>query len=151
MFCRLFTACLCLGLLSSPLPAEETPLHQRYSAVEIEPAKTSIYVGSVTMTMPRFTRKDEAFASTYNAKVFPFFFSSEKGRLSIEIPDETLRKLERGETIEFTGKAFNTEGEERRIEGRAIPADAMSGKIKVRVFVSKKIELIFNTTYRFAA
>ena len=33
--------------------------------------------------------------------------------------------------------------------GIATPADARSGKIKVRVFVSKRIELIFNTSYRF--
>jgi hypothetical protein len=128
--------------------AEDTPLN-RYDTVEIATAKTSIYIGSVTMTMPRFTRKDSVYSSTYNAKVFPYFFSSEKGRLSFTISDETLRKLEHGETVPFSGKAFNTDGEERRIEGRAVPEDATHGKIKVRVFVSKRIELIFNTTYRF--
>jgi hypothetical protein len=42
-----------------------------------------------------------------------------------------------------------SDGVERRVEGKATPVDATSGKIKVRVFVSKRIELIFNTTYRF--
>ena len=55
----------------------------------------------------------------------------------------------RGETIEFKGRAKTTGGEDRRVEGRAQPTDATSGKIKVRVFVSQKIQLIFNTTYRF--
>ena len=41
------------------------------------------------------------------------------------------------------------DGAERRLEGTATPTDATSGKLKVRVFVSKRIELIFNTTYRF--
>ncbi|MEO7799867.1 MAG: hypothetical protein ABIY47_19305 [Opitutaceae bacterium] len=117
--------------------------------MEIDSAKTSIYVGSVTMTMPRLVRKDGAFSSTYNARVFPYFFSSEKGTLSINFSDDELRRLERRETVQFTGRAVNTDGEERRIEGRAVPDSATGGKIKVRVFVSKKIELIFNTTYRF--
>ena len=41
------------------------------------------------------------------------------------------------------------DGTERPVEGKATPTDARSGKIKVRVFVSKRIELIFNTTYVF--
>jgi hypothetical protein len=128
--------------------AAELPL-SRFEQVEIETTKTSIYIGSVTMTMPRFTRKDGAFSSTYNARVFPYFFSSEKGKLSIIFSDDELRRLERGETVQFTGRAENTDGEERKIEGRAVPEGPTTGKIKVRVFVSKKIELIFNTTYRF--
>jgi hypothetical protein len=135
-------------LVSSPVRAEERPL-SRYATVEIETAKTSIYIGSVTMTMPRLTRKEGVFSSTYNARVFPYFFSSEKGKLSIALSDDELRRLERGETVQFTGRAENSDGEERKIEGRAVPENATSGKIKVRVFVSKKIELIFNTTYRF--
>ena len=103
------------------------------------------------MTMPTFQRSGITYSSTYVAKVFPYFFQSEKGELSIDLPDEELRRLERGEVIQFVGRGKNTDGEDRRIEGRAIPTDAQSGKIKVRVFVSKKIQLIFNTTYRFPA
>lgn len=144
----LFVAAWLVLTLGRPAGAEEAPL-SRYAFVEIEPAKTSIYIGSVTMTMPRFARKDGAFSSTYHARVFPYFFSSENGKLSISFSDDELRRLERGETVQFTGRAENTDGEERRIEGRAVPTNATTGKIKVRVFVSKKIELIFNTTYRF--
>jgi hypothetical protein len=128
----------------------ERPL-EVYTRVDIAPTKTSIYVGSVSMTMPPFQRSGITFASTYVAKVFPYFFQSEKGELSIDIPDDDLRRLERGELIHFVGRGKNTDGEERRIEGRAIPSDSRSGKIKVRVFVSKKIQLIFNTTYSFPA
>ncbi len=120
-----------------------------YDRVEIAPTKTSIYIGSVSMTMPTFQRHGITYLSTYSAKVFPYFFESEKGELSIDISDESLRQLEHGDVIQFSGRGKNTDGEERRIEGRAIPTDARSGKIKVRVFVSKRIQLIFNTTYRF--
>lgn len=120
-----------------------------FERVEVAPAKTSIYLGSVSMTMPAFTRTKGTYESTYVAKVVPFFFYNESGKISIDIPDEALRKLERGETIEFSGRGVRDDGAMRRVEGKATPTDATSGKIKVRVLYSKRIELIFNTTYRF--
>lgn len=139
---------LCAVGLALPLFAAERPLSD-FNRIEIATTKTSIYVGSVTMTMPTFSREGATYQSTYHAKVFPYFFSSEKGRITINATDEMLRRLERGESVEFTGHGVSTDGDERRIEGRAVPTDALSGKIKVRVFVSQKIQLIFNTTYRF--
>jgi hypothetical protein len=124
--------------------------NDRYATVSIEPARTSIYIGHVTMTMPTFRRIAGRYESTSSAKVFPYFFYNERGTLGIDFADEQLAKLAAGERVEFKGQAKSDAGEDRRIEGHATPADGLSGKIKVRVFVSKKIELIFNTTYRFA-
>jgi hypothetical protein len=121
----------------------------RYAAVTIEPARTSIYIGNVTLTMPVLAREGGTYASTYSARVFPFFFYSEQGKLWIDFSDDELARLDRGETVDFTGHALAEDGAERRIEGRASRVDGDGGKIKVRVFVSKRIELIFNTTYRF--
>lgn len=145
---RFLLRLLCVLTLALAARAAEAPL-ATYDRVTIAPTKTSIYIGTVSMTMPTFVRKNGAYESSYAAKVFPYFFSNEKGTLAITLSDESLRKLEKGELVEFSGRAVNTDGEERRVEGKATPADALSGKIKVRVFVSKKIELIFNTTYRF--
>jgi hypothetical protein len=121
----------------------------RYAAVTIDPARTSIFIGNVSLTMPALAREGGTYATTYEAKVFPFFFYSEQGRLWIDFSDDELARLERGETVDFTGHAQTDDGSQRRIEGRATRVDANSGKIKVRIFVSKRIELIFNTTYRF--
>ena len=142
-------ACTLFGL-AGPARSAETPL-QVFDQVVVAPTKTSIYVGTVSMMMPAFVRADDRYETTYTARVFPFFMYNESGRLSVTISDEGLRRLERGETVEFSGRAVNAGGEERRVEGKATPADASGGKIKVRVFVSKRIELIFNTTYRFPA
>ncbi len=120
-----------------------------YERVVIEPVKTSIYVGSVTLTTTPFQAGDSRYSATYRAKVFPYFFSSEHGSLWISFDEGDFARLERGELVNFTGRAENSDKEERRIEGRAVPATAKTGKIKVRVFVSKKIELIFNSNYRF--
>ncbi len=137
---------VCLGLTTAAFAASE----DRYATVTIAPAKTSIYIGSVTMTMPAFQRTGVGFESSYTAKVFPYFFYNERGTLEIDFSNDQLARLKRGEHVEFSGAARNSAGEDRRIEGHATPADTETGKIKVRVFVSKKIELIFNTTYRFA-
>ncbi|MCF3652274.1 hypothetical protein [Synoicihabitans lomoniglobus] len=124
-------------------------LPDQYDQAVIAEAKTSIYIGAVTLTMPPFQREGERYTSSYQAKVFPFFFYNEKGTISINVTDDNLRQLAAGERVYFDGEAFESKGEPRRIEGHADPADASSGKIKVRVWVSKNIELIFNTTYQF--
>jgi hypothetical protein len=128
--------------------AAETPTG-RYAHVVVEPTKTSIYLGTVALTMTPFTRANGVYEAGYNARVFPFFFYNESGKLLVEISDEMLRKLEHGEAVEFHGRGIRDNGAERRVEGKATPTDATSGKLKVRVFYSKRIELIFNTTYRF--
>ena len=146
----LLATLLCALPLARAARGAERPIED-FARVVIAPTKTSIYIGTVSLTMPAFVRENGVYESSYAAKVFPYFFSNEQGRLGIALSNENLRKLERGEPVEFSGRAVNTAGEERRVEGKATPTDAASGKIKVRVFVSKRIELIFNTSYRFGA
>jgi hypothetical protein len=135
----------------APLPPDDAPLGGRYAQVTVEPTKTSIYIGSVSLTLPPFVRQAGVYSTDYLAKVFPFFFYNEHGQLSIEFSDENLRQLRRGEMVYFKGHASNSAGAPRRIEGRAIPdgANSSHGKIKVRVGVGR-IELIFNTVYQFS-
>lgn len=139
-----------LAAEEAPVPPADAPLGGRYAQVTVDATKTSIYIGSVSLTMPPFVRRAGVYAADYQAKVFPFFFYSERGRISIEFPDENLRQLLRGETVYIKGYANNSNGVGRRIQGRAVPdgSGAEHGKIKVRVWVGK-IELIFNTVYRF--
>jgi len=127
------------------------PASGRYTEVTVDPAHTSAYVAMISFAMPPLERRDAAYTSDYTVKVFPFFMFNEHGQISIEFSDEQLQRLERGETVNLKGQASNSRGAERRIEGRAVPDAAGSdrGKIKVRVWVSKNIELVFNTAYRF--
>jgi hypothetical protein len=69
--------------------------------------------------------------------------------MTIAASDDDLRRLALGETVQFKGQAESSDGATRHVEGRAVPQDATRGKLKVRVFVSKRIQLIFNTTYHF--
>lgn len=147
IFRSLYTA-LTLLILGVIARAAESPLAP-YERVVVEPAKSSIYIGSVTLSLSPATRQNAAYECTYAAKVFPYFFMSETGQLHLDAPDETLRRLARGDTVTFTGSGLSSDGEKRRFEGQAIPADAMSGRLKVRCFVSKRISLSFDMSYRF--
>lgn len=133
-----------LALAASLLAAD-------FSTVEVPPVKTSIYLGYVELVPSTLRREGNRFVGTYQAKVRPFFFGSERGTFYIDCTDEQLATLQRGERIAFTGGGTNEAGEPRRVEGHvtADEAGSLAGKIKVRIFVTKRIQLIFNTTYRF--
>jgi hypothetical protein len=135
-------------IAASPPPS---PASERYAEVTVDPAHTSAYVATIGFAIPPLQRQGGAYTSEYSVKVFPFFMFNEHGRISIEFSDEQLQRLERGETVDLQGHARSSSGADRRVEGRAV-SDSIGGnrgRIKVRVWVSRNIELTFNTAYRF--
>ncbi len=118
----------------------------RFEQVAIKPATAYIYIATVTMTIPAFSRHGGVYSSTYAARVFPIFYT-ERGRIWIDIPDDALRRVASGEPIDFTGHAVNDSGDGRKIVGHAVPTGASSGKISVRVFVTRRISVTYDTTY----
>jgi hypothetical protein len=118
--------------------------------VTVAPMKTSIYIGSVTLTTTDFLQSEESFKATYEAKVRPWFFWGETGQITIKLPVTDLTRLALGQPIEFTGEAANHKNKPRTVTGRAQPAGPTSGKIKVRI-MADGIELIFNGTYQLLA
>lgn len=139
-----FVVVLSALLCAAATAAEGTaPAPER---VTVPAMKTSIYVGSVTLTTSEFRHDGDKFSATYDAKVFPWFFWSETGGITITVTAADFARLARGETVEFAGEAFNHKNKPRKVTGRAQPADARSGKIKVRIHVDD-VELIFNGRY----
>jgi len=128
-------------------PARGSDDLAKFSQVVIRPASASFYIASVSMSFQPFTRHRQAYSSTYVARVFPYFFLGEKGRIWINVPDEALARVNRGEAVNLTGRAVNDSGDERRVEGTATPTGPWGGRLRVRVFVSRRIVLIYNTTY----
>lgn len=121
-----------------------------YDKVLVETSSTSIYIGKVTLSVTPLLRKDGVFSGDYKAKVFPYWFMSERGSFRMKVSDEDIARIAKGETVEFTGEAEeNGSREPRKITGRATPIDTTRGKFKVRIFVTEKIQLIFNSTYKF--
>ena len=142
-----------LGLLCLLLPAcvwaAAPAVTPGWNRVLVGPTKTSIYVGSVTLTTRPFVRDDRTLVSTYAAKVFPWMFWNESGDIAITLGPEELAKLERGERCVFTGEARNHKGKPRQVTGHADPTGPDTGKIKVRIGAGD-VELIFNGTYSLA-
>ena len=116
--------------------------------ITVETSSTSIYIGKVTLLVAPLVRQNGVYTGDYKAKVFPYFFMNEHGALRMTVADTDLARVAKGETVDFVGLAESSDHEQRKITGRAAPIDATHGKIKVRIFVTEKIQLIFNTTYR---
>ena len=142
---------LCLFVMivaAAALRADTTRPAGDWDSVTVPPMKTSIYVGSVTLTTSVFRREGEIYRATYEAKVWPWFFWSEKGSIAINLPGADLTRLLRGERVEFTGAAENQKKKPRHVTGRVERVDAANGKIKVRVGADD-VTLVFNGPYRF--
>jgi len=149
MLPRLLILSLFLGV--SRLGAAEAPAAPALTGwdhITVAPMKTSIYVGSVTLSTGVFVRDGSTLTTTYEAKVFPWFFWGETGRITINLTDANLASLAKGESTEFVGEAANHKNKPRTVTGRAQPTDAFTGKIKVRIGADGYV-LIFNSTYKF--
>ena len=134
-------------LTASAVRGDDASL-EPYSAVDVAPVSTWVYIANVTLAVGRFVRHGDTFTTTYTAKVFPYFFYNEKGGLRITVPDATLRHLAAGRPFEFTGSAVRNDGKERPVDGRVTPLDAASGRIRVRLIYSRHVSVVFETTYR---
>jgi hypothetical protein len=144
---RRFIAPVVLAFFASaPLNAADDAL-ARFNLVDIKPSVASLFIASVTMTMPPFVRKQTVYSSTYFAKVFPYFFYSERGRIWIIVPDDELKRAAQGLPVDFVGRALSDSGEERKVVGHAVPTGPTGGKIRVRVFITRRIALNYDTTY----
>lgn len=140
---------LWLAVFLGPLLVAQTA-SPTYNKVTVETSSTSIYIGKVTLIPAPLTRKDGVFSGDYKAKVFPYWFMGEQGTFRMKVSDEELARVAKGEAVDFTGDAQNSGSEPRKVTGRATPTDATHGKLKVRIFVTEKIQLVFNTTYTLA-
>ncbi|HVW21675.1 MAG TPA: hypothetical protein VHC86_10705 [Opitutaceae bacterium] len=118
------------------------------ASVAIAPSQTSIYVGKVTLSVAPLRRQGQSYRSTYRARVVPFFFLNETGDFEIDLPDAAVDRLLAGRPVEFAGKAVRQDGTVRALQGRATPQGPGGGAVKVRIYISKRIVLVFDTTYR---
>lgn len=143
---RFLTPAVLALALASRLPGAPDPLAP-YAIVSIKPSITSVIVATVSMSMAPFVRTKTVYSSTYSAKVFPYFLFNEKGRIWITVSDDDLRRVSKGGSVDFNGHALSDAGDERKVDGHATPTGPLNGKIKVRVYVTRRIALVYETTY----
>ena len=115
----------------------------------IDPCSTSVSGGKASLKIGALSRQAQAYIGDYQFKVSPYFFKNEKGKLSIEVADDTLSKLASGVAVDFTGQATTSgSGDVRRIDGKATPDGNARGTVKLW-FIAGNKELVFNTSYHF--
>lgn len=121
------------------------------SSVSIDDASTSIYIGTVHLNLGTLRRSGDRVEGRYDARVVPLFFYNEAGSFNIQFSEAMRAELEAGKRVSFDGTATSTKGESRSVEGYASAkaAGAREGTIKVRIHVSKRIVLVFNTAYHY--
>jgi len=115
----------------------------------IAPCSTSVSGGKASLKIGALSRQAQSYIGDYQFKVSPYFFKNEKGKLSIEVADDTLSKLASGMAVDFTGQATTSgSGNVRRIDGKATPDGSARGAVKLWFMAGNK-ELVFNTSYHF--
>jgi hypothetical protein len=144
--CLFPAACLLAAAL--PSRAQPAPLPPgEIAQAEIAPSTASVLLAAVSLAVPTLTHSHAEFVSSYAVTVFPFFFFNEQGRFHVLLPDADLTRLNQGQAIDFTGQAVRDDGAGRLVQGHAVPSGPNDGQVKIRVYYTKHIVLVFNTTY----
>ena len=117
----------------------------------IEPSSMRVGAGKATLTIGALRRADGVYTGDYTIKVFPYFYKIEKGRLAINVSDESLARAEQGKVVAITGTATTNgkNGKARPIEATATPADSNRGRLKLW-FMAGDRKMIFEPGYHFA-
>lgn len=103
----------------------------------------------MTLKAGEFRRKGDDFVADYEATVFPWSFMNESGRITMHVPAPLLAQLQNGGTIAATGEGVNHRGRTRRVTAQAIPTDASSGRLKIRI-TAEGFSLTFSGSYHAA-
>jgi hypothetical protein len=116
----------------------------------IAPCTTAVPLGKATLRISGMARSGGVYTGDYQIKVTPLFFGNEKGRLSVPVSDESLRKLAQGTPIKFNGTATTTgSGKTRAVNGVATPSGRNEGSMQMW-FTADGKKKGFVSRYRFA-
>jgi hypothetical protein len=145
---------LILGVTSRIHAERSNSAAQRSDAVTrklfIEPSSTSVALrGKASLIVSPLTHRTGNYVGDYQLKVRPYFFKSEKGSLLLAASDDSVRKLQAGTAINFTGKAVtNKDGRTHVVLGRAKPSSGDRGSVTFSI-ITDDVKLVFNTSYHF--
>jgi hypothetical protein len=132
------------------LPATPSASATGARTLFIGPSSASLSLGKANLNIGAVSRRAGALLGEYKLDVTPFFFKSEKGKISMSVSDAALSKLTQGESVEFTGKATtNGTGETRAVQAKAVPSANDRGTVTFS-FLVEAGKLVFNAPYRFA-
>lgn len=145
---KVFPFVVAAGLLTAFPGAlgAQAPIARR--SLTIAECDLSLTLGKVTLLPGPLTPQGELYTGSYQVRVSPLPIGNESGQLSVRVPEEALRRLERGQTVSFTGEAVNQQGQRRLVNARAMPSGPDAGRVHLRITVNGR-RLVFDTGYRF--
>ena len=116
----------------------------------IDPSSASIALrGKASLIVSLLTHRDGNYVGDYQLKVRPYFFKSEKGTLLLTASDDSVRKLQAGTPINFTGKAVTRkDGKTHIVLGKATPPSGDRGSVTFSI-ITDNAKIVFNTSYHF--
>jgi hypothetical protein len=116
----------------------------------IEPSSSRLLGGKAKLVVGTLSRQGKKLVGNYQIRVTPYFFKSEKGRLSIALSDSSLQALLQGMPAEFSGVAETDDTNEiRPITANATPSANDRGALLISVGTENG-KLPFQTSYRMA-
>ncbi len=146
MLRSLYSLVASLLLLVPAARAEESPA---VAPLIVAPSSTSLAGGKVKLSTSTLNRKANTFIGDYRIRVTPYFFKNEEGAILIVVPDNSLRKLTKGVSLEFDGKATtNGTGQTRPIRVKATGAGDGYGALTICI-KTENGDMVFNSAYRF--
>ena len=145
--------CLILGV-TSRVHAESSPSTAKASnavtrKLFIDPGSASLPLGKASLIVSPLTHRDGNYVGDYQLKVKPYFFKSEKGTLLLAASDDSVRKLQAGTAIDFTGKAVTRKtGKTHVVLGKATPSSGDRGSVTFSI-LTENGKMVFNSFYHF--
>ncbi len=121
----------------------------RNQTLFIGPSSACLSLGKASLIISALTHRAGACCGDYKLEVTPFFFKSEKGKITMSVSESALARLAKGVPVEFAGKAVtNGTGETRAVTAKAVPASGDKGTVTFSFLVDAG-KLVFNAPYRF--
>ena len=115
----------------------------------IDPSSTSVALGKASLIVSPLAHRGGNYMGTYQLKVRPYFSKSEKGTLLLAASDDSVRKLQAGTAINFTGKAVTRkDGRTHTVLGRATPSSGDRGSVTFSI-ITDDGKMVFSTSYHF--
>jgi hypothetical protein len=115
----------------------------------IDPSSASVASGKASLKVSPLKRRGGNYVGEYQLKVRPYFFKSEKGSLLLVASDASVRKLQAGTAMNFTGKAVTRkDGRTHIVLGKATPSSGDRGSVMFSI-ITDNGTMVFNTSYHF--
>jgi len=117
----------------------------------IDPSSASVALGKVNLTVSSLRHQSGNYVGEYQLRVRPYFFKSESGSLLLAASDDSVRKLQAGTAIAFTGKAVTfKDGKIHTVIGKATPSAGDHGNVRFSIITANGT-MVFNTSYHFGS